>query len=126
LPGCDLLTAGFPCQPFSSLGQQKGFLDPNKGHLFWQIIRVLRRIRPAACLLENVPGLLKSDGGHTMDVIVSELSAAGKCLMSTVCCLLCCLLSAVCCLLSVICCLLSAVCHLSCRERAERRCSLFS
>ena len=56
-----MLTAGFPCQPFSSLGEQPG-LDDEKGTLFRQIVRVLELRRPAAFLLENVPGLLKVDG----------------------------------------------------------------
>ena len=61
IPAHDVLTAGFPCQPFSSLGEQPG-LDDEKGTLFRQIVRVLELRRPAAFLLENVPGLLKVDG----------------------------------------------------------------
>jgi site-specific DNA-cytosine methylase len=58
IPAHDILTAGFPCQPFSSLGLQPG-LREEKGVLFQQIVRVLRLRQPRAFLLENVPGLLQ-------------------------------------------------------------------
>jgi DNA (cytosine-5)-methyltransferase 1 len=62
IPCHDVLTAGFPCQPFtaSAAAAPAGFRDP-RGQLFWQVIRLLRangERRPQAVLLENVPGLL--------------------------------------------------------------------
>mmetsp|Transcript_27120 Transcript_27120/g.37860 ORF Transcript_27120/g.37860 Transcript_27120/m.37860 type:complete len:165 (-) Transcript_27120:1471-1965(-) len=56
IPPHDILTAGFPCQPFSRLGAQPGLSDTrNRGHLFLEIVRVLKAKRPPMFLLENVP-----------------------------------------------------------------------
>ena len=79
VPPHDLLTAGFPCQPFSRLGQQPGFQAP-KGHgtLFAHIVRIVRAVRPRMLLLENVPGLATTPGGgEELRVIVGELDGAG-------------------------------------------------
>ena len=76
IPSHDLLTGGFPCQPFSQGGLQQGLGDP-RGGLFMEIIRVVRARQPAALLLENVPNLLRVDGGHAMHTIVTSLTSAG-------------------------------------------------
>jgi hypothetical protein len=76
IPAFDLLTGGFPCQPFSTLGKQPG-LEDEKGQLFRQIIRVLDHHRPRAFLLENVPGLLSSNKGAAFDTILDALRSAG-------------------------------------------------
>ena len=73
-PPLDLLVAGFPCQPFSSLGEQPGLKD-QKGHLFQQIVRCLNISQPKAFLLENVPGLYQMK--ETYDIIVQALRDAG-------------------------------------------------
>ena len=73
-PPLDLLVGGFPCQPFSALGQQPGF-DCPKGNLFLEIIRLLRVSKPKAFLLENVPGLVGMD--ETFKTIVSALENEG-------------------------------------------------
>lgn len=52
----DVLTAGFPCQPFSKSGFQRG-MDETRGTLFWNICRVLEEIQPPVILLENVRNL---------------------------------------------------------------------
>jgi DNA (cytosine-5)-methyltransferase 1 len=52
----DILTAGFPCQPFSVAGKQKGERDER--NMWPQTIECIRIIRPRYALLENVPGLL--------------------------------------------------------------------
>ena len=57
LPEIDLITAGFPCQPFSVSGRRLGFAD-TRGTLFHEIVRVAEARRPPYLLLENVPGLL--------------------------------------------------------------------
>lgn len=53
----DILVGGFPCQPFSKLGEQPGFnCDKGRGQLFLEIVRVLGVSKPRCFLLENVPG----------------------------------------------------------------------
>ena len=54
IPDCDVLTAGFPCQPFSIAGLQKGFKDRD-GNLFFEITRIIDAKRPKVVFLENVP-----------------------------------------------------------------------
>ena len=54
----DVLTAGFPCQPFSERGTQQGFRD-ERGHLYREIVRVLRASHPKSFIFENVSGLVK-------------------------------------------------------------------
>ena len=54
--GVDIVTAGFPCQPFSTAGKGLAEADPRNG---WPaVIRILREVRPRFALLENVPGLI--------------------------------------------------------------------
>ena len=62
LPSFDILTAGFPCQPFSTRGDQKGFSEP-RGQLYLELVRLLRHCRPKAFLFENVANLVYMDGG---------------------------------------------------------------
>jgi len=52
--GCDLVTAGYPCQPFSVAGKQKGAADDR--HLWPHVFEIVKRKRPAWCLFENVTG----------------------------------------------------------------------
>jgi DNA-cytosine methyltransferase len=53
IPEHDVLFGGFPCQPFSIIGDKKGF-DDTRGTLFFDIVRILNAKRPAAFVLENV------------------------------------------------------------------------
>src|SRR5262245_24728922 len=62
VPPHGLLTAGFPCQPFSSAGKKQGIRDA-RGTLFELIVRVLRARRPEFFLLENVKRLLTMERG---------------------------------------------------------------
>ncbi|GKY98929.1 hypothetical protein MPSEU_000848700 [Mayamaea pseudoterrestris] len=71
----DLLVAGFPCQPFSALGEQPGLTCPTKGNLFLQVVRLLKVSQPKAFLLENVPGLLGMV--KDLEVITTALEEAG-------------------------------------------------
>jgi DNA (cytosine-5)-methyltransferase 1 len=73
IPSHDLLLAGFPCQPFSRAGHEKGFED-TRGTLFFDIERILKFHRPKAFLLENVRGLIGHDKGHTFKRILEILS----------------------------------------------------
>ena len=54
----DIITAGFPCQPFSLAGHRKGFKD-ERGQLFFDFVRLLKDIKPQAFLLENVKTLFE-------------------------------------------------------------------
>jgi DNA (cytosine-5)-methyltransferase 1 len=65
VPDHDVLTAGFPCQPFSKAGDQLGFECTEQGNLFFKLEDILREKRPRYFILENVPNLLKHDDGRT-------------------------------------------------------------
>ena len=75
----DVLTAGFPCQPFSIAGEKLGF-DDERGMLFMEIIRLISEFganRPKVLLLENVKNFHTHDGGKTFKRIQSEIRQAG-------------------------------------------------
>ena len=76
LPEFDLLCAGFPCQPFSIIGDRKGLADP-RGALFREIIRLAREKRPAALVLENVRQLVSIKGGSVFDRILQDIAGLG-------------------------------------------------
>lgn len=76
IPKHDLLTAGFPCQPFSSAGKKQGIRDP-RGTLFEQIVTVLRAHRPQWFVLENVKRLLTMEHGDHFAAILQALSKEG-------------------------------------------------
>ena len=68
----DVVSAGFPCQPFSVAGSQKGSDDERNG---WpDTIRIIREVGPEFALLENVPGLVRFD---YFGQILGDLAAAG-------------------------------------------------
>ena len=77
IPDFDVLLAGFPCQPFSSIGQRQGFKHKTQGTLFYDVLRIVEEKRPAAFLLENVVGLVNHDRGNTFAVIVQSLNELG-------------------------------------------------
>lgn len=72
IPDFDILTAGFPCQPFSMAGKRLGFQD-KRGNLFFDIVKVLKAKRPKAFILENVKGLVSIERGKTLKTILSIL-----------------------------------------------------
>lgn len=76
IPDFDYLLAGFPCQPFSSAGNRKGFLD-ERGNLFFNILNILYEKKPTGFLLENVEGLVRHNNGKTLEIILNELSEIG-------------------------------------------------
>ena len=69
IPDFDILTGGFPCQPFSSIGKREGFEHPTQGTLFFYIQKILKEKKPKAFLLENVPGLVNHRDGATLQTI---------------------------------------------------------
>lgn len=81
IPDHDILTGGFPCQPFSiagvskkqSLGRATGFEDETQGTLFFDICRILKEKRPKAFFLENVKNLKSHDKKRTWKIIKSSL-----------------------------------------------------
>ncbi len=83
IPDHDILLAGFPCQPFSIAGKQKGF-DDTRGTLFFNIESILDKKRPKAFLLENVRRLKTHDSGATFQVIIQHLRDLGYTLYYTI------------------------------------------
>lgn len=73
IPSHDFLSAGFPCQPFSSIGKREGFEHKTQGTLFFEVARILKYHKPKVFLLENVPGLATHDKGNTLKVIKDVL-----------------------------------------------------
>lgn len=76
IPDHDLLLAGFPCQPFSIIGERKGFED-TRGTLFFEIARILNEKRPRAFILENVRQLTSHNQGQTLKRIMETLKELG-------------------------------------------------
>ena len=76
IPDCDIVTAGFPCQPFSVCGKQKGFSD-ECGNLFFEVGKVIDVKQPKIVFLENVANLTEHDNGKTFNVIHNELAGRG-------------------------------------------------
>lgn len=73
IPDFDILTGGFPCQPFSSIGKREGFEHKTQGTLFFFIAKIIKAKQPKAFLLENVPGLVTHNKGKTLSVILETL-----------------------------------------------------
>ena len=76
IPDFDVLTAGFPCQPFSISGHKKGFSDP-RGTLFFDILKILQQKQPDTVLLENVKHLIHHQSGKTLKTMISCLEELG-------------------------------------------------
>ena len=76
LPNFDILTSGFPCQPFSISGKREGFND-DRSNIFWKIIDIVKSKNPKCILLENVKNLVGHDNGRTFDVIKTNLEECG-------------------------------------------------
>ncbi len=77
IPNHDVLIGGFPCQPFSTLGNLKGFQDENRGNLFFEIADIINKKHPKIVVLENVKNLYNHDSGNTFKTIKSVLSELG-------------------------------------------------
>ena len=76
VPEHDILFAGFPCQPFSKGGAQKGMSEQTQGTLFHEIMRIIEARRPRLVILENVANLVGHDEGRTWDTIIEALRVA--------------------------------------------------
>lgn len=77
IPYFDILCAGFPCQPFSIIGDKQGFRHETQGTLFFEIERILRDKMPKAFMLENVRNLISHDKGRTFAIILEHLKNLG-------------------------------------------------
>jgi DNA (cytosine-5)-methyltransferase 1 len=71
----DILTGGFPCQPYSQAGQRKGKEDER--HLWPQMLRAIREISPRFVVGENVRGLTNWNGGMVFEEVCAELESYG-------------------------------------------------
>src|SRR3990167_2169311 len=69
----DIIVGGFPCQDISVAGKQEGIKLGNRSGLFYEIIRLIKELRPTFVFLENVPGIRTRGLG----VVLQELTKAG-------------------------------------------------
>ena len=69
----DIITGGFPCQDISVAGLQKGITKETRSGLFYELIRVIRLVRPKFVVMENVAAILNNG----LDIVLGELSEAG-------------------------------------------------
>ena len=72
IPKHDILTGGFPCQPFSIAGKQAGFQD-ERSNVFWKILAIIDYHKPSCVILENVKNLVSHDDGKTFETIKKNL-----------------------------------------------------
>jgi len=71
----DILTGGFPCQPFSVAGKRKGTQDER--HLWPEMLRAIREIKPRWIVGENVSGIINWDGGMVFNQVQTDLENEG-------------------------------------------------
>ncbi len=76
IPPHDILTGGFPCQPFSIAGRQEGFNDA-RSNVFWKILEIIDHHKPMCVVLENVKNLTSHDNGRTFEIIQTNLKDRG-------------------------------------------------
>ena len=75
-PANGIITGGFPCQDLSVAGKRAGLAGKRSG-LFWEICRIIDETRPETVILENVVGLLSSNHGRDMAVVLEALVKRG-------------------------------------------------
>jgi DNA (cytosine-5)-methyltransferase 1 len=71
----DVLTGGFPCQPYSTAGKQLGKADER--HLFPEMLRCIKEVKPRWVIGENVRGLVSWNGGMVFDEVCADLESEG-------------------------------------------------
>jgi DNA (cytosine-5)-methyltransferase 1 len=76
IPSHDILTGGFPCQPFSIAGKRDGFED-TRSNVFWKILEIIDYHDPKCVILENVKNLTSHDNGNTFETIKNNLENKG-------------------------------------------------
>ena len=75
-PSTGIIVGGFPCQDLSVAGKRAG-LEGARSGLFWEIVRLLDETKAQNFILENVPGLLNSQGGADMATVIGALDDLG-------------------------------------------------
>lgn len=73
--GCDIVTGGFPCQPFSSAGKRMGRDDDR--HLWGEMLRVIQEVQPTWVVAENVRGIITIENGMVFEQVCIDLEADG-------------------------------------------------
>lgn len=73
----DVIVGGFPCQDLSIAGKRAGLQGGARSGLWWQMLRIIRGLRPRYVVWENVPGLLISDSGRDLARILDSLADSG-------------------------------------------------
>jgi DNA (cytosine-5)-methyltransferase 1 len=76
IPSMDVMTCGFPCQPFSIAGKQQGF-DDKRSNVFWKMCDIIEHHQPKVIVLENVKNLVGHDRGNTFKTIKLRLKDLG-------------------------------------------------
>lgn len=72
----NLITAGFPCQDISSAGRQKGIAKETRSGNFFCLMSVIKKVKPAYVVLENVPNILNNG----ISTVYKEMAASGYCM----------------------------------------------
>lgn len=72
----DILTGGFPCQPFSIAGRREGF-DDIRSTVFWKLLEIVKHHKPRFVILENVKNILSHDNGKTFKIIIEMIENCG-------------------------------------------------
>jgi len=75
-PANGIITGGFPCQDLSVAGKRAGLAGSRSG-LFWEICRILDETKSQTFIVENVPGLLSSNDGRDMAIVIGALVERG-------------------------------------------------
>ena len=70
-----IISGGFPCQPYSTAGKRKGNADDRV--LWLEMFRVIREVKPAWVVAENVRGLLSIEGGMVFEQVCADLEGEG-------------------------------------------------
>lgn len=76
IPKHDILTGGFPCQPFSIAGHREGFND-ERANVFWKILSIIEHHQPMCVILENVKNILTHDNRKTFTIIKESIESKG-------------------------------------------------
>jgi len=77
IPEADLWAGGWPCQDVSHANAQREGIHGDRSGLFFTFAKLARKVRPAWIVLENVSGLLSSDGGSAFESVINELEKIG-------------------------------------------------